>query len=63
MEADAKSSAAQFVSHTLLEEGLSDCVKRLAEEALDEARREKMEHLEVLRREFEQRQMLKFWKR
>lgn len=63
MEAEAKELATLFVTDGLVEDGLSQCVRAVAEESLNEAWQERLEHLEALRIEFERKQLLKYWKR
>ena len=63
MEAEAREAAALSVTSSLVEEGVSECVKAVVEEALSEAWKERMEHLESLRISVEQKRLLKHWKR
>lgn len=63
MEAEARAAATLSVTSSLVEEGVCECVKAVVEEALDETWQERMEHLEALRIGFEQKQLLKYWKR
>ena len=63
VEAEARAAATLSVTSSLVEEGVRECVKVVVEEALNEAWQERMEHLEVLRISFEQKQLLKYWKR
>ena len=63
VEAEAKAAATLSVTSSLVEEGVSECVKALVEEALNEAWKERMEHLEALRISLERKRLLKCWKR
>ena len=63
MEAEARAAATLSVTGSLVEEGVSECVKAVAEEVLSEAWKERMEHLEALRINVEKKQLLKYWKR
>lgn len=63
VEAEATETATLFIASALVEEGLSECVRSLVEDALNEAKKEKSEHLEALRKHFERKQLLKFWRR
>ena len=63
LEAEAKAAATLFVTNALVEEELSQCVRAVAEETVNEAWQERLECLEALRIEFEQKQLLKYWKR
>lgn len=63
MEAEARAVATLSVTSSLMEEGVCECVKAVVEEALSESWQERMEHLEALRISFEQKQLLKHWKR
>ena len=63
MEAEAKSAATLSVTTSLVEQGMSECVRTVIEEALNEAWQERMEHLEELRIGFERKQLLKYWRR
>ena len=63
MEAEARAAATLSVTSSLVEEGVSECVKAVAEEVLNEAWKERMEHLEALRISVEKKQLLKYWKR
>ena len=63
VEAEARAAATLSVTSSLVEEGVSECVKVVAEEALEEAWKERMELLESLRITVEQKRLLKYWKR
>ena len=63
LEAEAKAAATLFVTNALMEEELSQCVRTVAEETVNEAWQERLERLEALRIEFERKQLLKYWKR
>ena len=63
MEAEARTVATLSVTGSLVEEGVSECVKAVAEEVLNEVWKERMEHLEALRISVEKKQLLKYWKR
>lgn len=63
LDSEAKAAATMFFATTLLEEGLSECVRGVAEESVTKAWQERFEHLERLRIVLERKQLLKYWKR
>ena len=63
LEAEALAAATLSVASTLLDEGVLECVKSVAENTLSEAWKEKMDLLEERRVQFERKQLNKYWNR